>query len=140
MYKKAYRRGRPSPVDLKHLSALNRSLKNCIKEAKRTRFQEFVSEVETLPAMAKLSKILKSKPSNKMELVRKPGGLLSTLPEESLETMVSEHFPGSIVTDDTTVPPQRDDEVFVEPLQKGPGLQSIHLAPTRLAALTNSNQ
>jgi hypothetical protein len=96
MYKKAYRQGRPSPVDLKDLSALNRSLNNCIKEAKRTRFQEFVSEVETLPAMAKLSKILKSKPSNKLGLVRKPDGSLSTSPEESLETMVSEHFPGSI--------------------------------------------
>jgi hypothetical protein len=92
---KAYRRGRPSPVDLKDLSALNRSLKNCIKDTKRTRFQEFVGEVETLPAMAKLSKILKSKPSNKLGLIRKPDGSLSTLPEESLETMVSKHSPAA---------------------------------------------
>jgi hypothetical protein len=66
--------------------------------------------------MAKLSKILKSKPTNKLGLVRKPDGSLSTLPEESLETMVSEHFQGSIVTDNTTVPPQRDNEVLVEPV------------------------
>jgi hypothetical protein len=66
--------------------------------------------------MAKLSKILKSKSSNKLVLVRKPDGLLSTLPEMSLETMMSEHFPGSIVTDNPTVPPQRDDKVLVEPV------------------------
>jgi hypothetical protein len=66
--------------------------------------------------MAKLSKILKSKPSNKLGLVRKPDGSLSTSPEESLETMVSKHFPGSIVTDNPTVPPQRDDKVLVEPV------------------------
>jgi hypothetical protein len=94
--------------------------------------------------MAKLSKILKSKPSNKLGLVRKPDGSLSTLPEESLETMVSKHFPGSIVTDNPTVLPQREDKELVDQcpglLHKGPLLQSIHLAPIRLAAQTNSNQ
>jgi hypothetical protein len=69
-----------------------------------------------LPAMAKLSKILKFRPSNKLRLVRKPDGLLSTSPEESYETIVSEHFPGSIVTDTRTFPPQRDNEVLVEPV------------------------
>jgi hypothetical protein len=59
--KRAYRRGRPSPADLTELRALNRSLKNCIKAAKKDRFQEFVSEVDALPDMAKLSKILRSK-------------------------------------------------------------------------------
>jgi hypothetical protein len=49
-------------------------------------------------------------------LVRKSDGSLSTLPEESLETMVREHFPGSIVTDNPTVPPQRNDEVLVKPV------------------------
>jgi hypothetical protein len=33
--KQAYRRGRPSPADLTALRALNRSLKNCIKSAKK---------------------------------------------------------------------------------------------------------
>jgi hypothetical protein len=95
-YKKAHRQNRPTPEDLKKIRELNRTLKNSILLAKRTKFQEYVSEVETLPAMAKLSKILKSRPSNKLALVRKPDGLLSTSPEESLETMVGEHFPGSI--------------------------------------------
>jgi hypothetical protein len=66
--------------------------------------------------MAKLSKILTSKPSNRLGLVRKSDGSLSTSPEESLETMVSEHFPGSIVTDNTTVSPKRDNEVLVKPV------------------------
>jgi hypothetical protein len=84
----AYRRGRPSPAALKELRALNRSLKNCIKAAKKERFQEFVSEVETLPEMAKLSKILRSKLTNKLGLVRKQDGSLSISPEESLKTMI----------------------------------------------------
>jgi hypothetical protein len=115
-YKKAHRQGCPTPEDLKKLRELNRTLKNSIILAKRTKFQEYVSEVETLPAMAKLSKILKSRPSNKLGLVRKPDGLLSTSPEESLETMVGEHFPGSIVTDTPTVPLQRGNEVLVDPV------------------------
>jgi hypothetical protein len=76
----------------------------------------FISQVETLPVMAKLSKILKSKPSKKLGLVRKSDGSLNTSPEESLETMVSEHFPGSIVTDNPTVPPKRDNKVLVKPV------------------------
>jgi hypothetical protein len=63
-YKRAHRQGCPSPADLKDLSILNRTLKNCIKHAKKTRFQEYVREVETLTAMAKLSKILRAKPSS----------------------------------------------------------------------------
>jgi hypothetical protein len=60
-YKRAHRQGRPSPPDLKDLNIHNRDLKNCIKHAKKTRFQEYVREVETLSAMAKLSKNLEGK-------------------------------------------------------------------------------
>jgi hypothetical protein len=44
-YKRAHRRGRPNLADLKDLQIHNRELKNCIKHAKKTRFQEYVSEV-----------------------------------------------------------------------------------------------
>jgi hypothetical protein len=37
-YKRAHHRGCPSPVDLKDLNILNRTLKSCIKHAKKTRF------------------------------------------------------------------------------------------------------
>jgi hypothetical protein len=75
--KRAYRRSRPSPADLTLLRALNRSLKNCIKVAKKDRFQEFVSEVETLPEMAKLSKILSNK---KIGLRQEAGWFTKHLP------------------------------------------------------------
>jgi hypothetical protein len=55
--------------------------------SKKNRFQEYVSEVETLPAMAKLSKILRAKPSSKLGLVKKPDGSLCTSTEESLATI-----------------------------------------------------
>jgi hypothetical protein len=115
-YKSAHRRGRPSPAHLMDLGILNRTLKNCIKRAKKTRVQEYVSKVETLPAMAKLSKILRAKPSSKLGLVKKPDGSLCTSPEESLATMVREHFPGSVVTDTPASPPPRSTEVKVEPI------------------------
>jgi hypothetical protein len=98
-YKRAHRQGRPSPADIKDLNIHNRDLKNCIKHAKKTRFQEYVRELETLPAMAKLSKILRAKPCSKLGLVKKPDRSLCTSPEESLATMVREHFPGSVAAD-----------------------------------------
>jgi hypothetical protein len=51
-----------------------------------------VSAVETLPEMAKLSKILRSQETNKLGLVRKQYGSISISPEESLKTMIEEHF------------------------------------------------
>jgi hypothetical protein len=113
-YKRAHQQGRPTPADLKDLNRYNKDLKNCIKHAKKTRFQEYVREVKTLPAMAKLSKILRAKPSSK--LVKKPDGSLCTSPEESLSTMVRKHFPGSVVTDSQASPPPRGTEVKVKPI------------------------
>jgi hypothetical protein len=75
-----------------------------------------VSEVETLPDMAKLSKILRSKASNKLGLVRKLDGSLSISPEESLMTMVEEHFPGSSVTTEPVSSPPRGVEEEIEPI------------------------
>jgi hypothetical protein len=43
-------------------------------------------------------------------------GSLCTSPEESLATMVREHFPGSVVTDTPASPPPRSTEVKVEPI------------------------
>jgi hypothetical protein len=83
---------------------------------KKHRFQEYVREVESLPAMAKLSKILRAKPFSKLGLVKKPDGSLCTSPEESLSTMVQDHLPGSVVTDTQTSPPPRSTEVMVDPI------------------------
>jgi hypothetical protein len=102
--------------DIKYLSILNRTLKNCINHAKKIIFQEYVREVETLPAMAKLSKILRAKPTSELGLVKKPDRSLCTSPEESLATMVQEHFPGSVVTDTQASPPPRSTEIKVEPI------------------------
>jgi hypothetical protein len=49
-------------------------------------------------------------------LVRKQDGSLSTSPEESLKTMVEEHFPGSSVTTETVPPPPRGVEKEIEPI------------------------
>jgi hypothetical protein len=75
-----------------------------------------VSEVETLPDMAKLSKILRSKASNKLGLVRKQDGSLSISPEESLKTMVEDHFPSSSVTTEPVPSPPRGVEEEIEPI------------------------
>jgi hypothetical protein len=44
-YKSAHRLGCPTAADLKDLNIHNRYLKNCIKHAKKTRFQKYVREV-----------------------------------------------------------------------------------------------
>jgi hypothetical protein len=114
--KHADRRGKPSPADLIELRALNRYLKKCIKAAKKDKFQEFVSDVETLPDMAKPSKILRDKATNKLGLVRKQDGSLSISPEESMKTMIEEHFPGSSVTTETVLSPPKGVEEEIEPI------------------------
>jgi hypothetical protein len=77
-----------------------------IKHAKKTRFKEYVREVETLPAMAKLSKILRAKPSSKLGLVKKPDGSLCTSPEESLSTIVRNTSQGVLLQSLRPVPRQ----------------------------------
>jgi hypothetical protein len=66
--------------------------------------------------MAKLSKILRAKPSSKLGLVKKPDGSLCTSPGESLATMVREHGPESVVTNLQASPPPRGTAVKVEPI------------------------
>jgi hypothetical protein len=63
--------------------------------------------------MAKLSKILRARPSSKLGLVKKQ---LCTSPEESLAYMVQEHFPGSAITDTPGIPLPRSTKVKVEPI------------------------
>jgi hypothetical protein len=75
-----------------------------------------VSEVDTLPDMAKLSKILRSNEPNKSSLVRKQDGSLSISPEESLKTMVEEHFPGSSVTTEPVPSPPKGVKEEIEPI------------------------
>jgi hypothetical protein len=129
-YKSAHQRGRPSPADLKELNIHNRDLKNCMKHAKKARFREYVREVDALPAIAKLPNILRAKPSSKLGLVKKPDGSLYTSPEESLATMVREHFPGSVVTDSHVYSPPRSTEIKVEPIP--------WITPDRIWAAINS--
>jgi hypothetical protein len=80
--------------------------------------------------MAKLSKILRAKPSSKLGLVKKPDGSLCTSPEESLATMLWEHFPGSVVIDSQASPPPRGTEVKVDPIP--------WITPERTCAAINS--
>jgi hypothetical protein len=75
-----------------------------------------VSDVETLPDMAKPSKILRDKATNKLGLVRKQDGSLSISPEESMKTMIEEHFPGSSVTTETVLSPPKGVEEEIEPI------------------------
>jgi hypothetical protein len=76
------------------------------------------------------SKQQRAKPPCKLGLVKKPDGSLCTSPEESLATMVREHFPGSVVTNTQASPPPRSTEIKVEP---------IHwITPERTWAAVNS--
>jgi hypothetical protein len=60
-YKRAHRQGCPSPADLKYLSILNRTLKNCIKHAKKTQISGICQRSGITTCHGKTIKNLKSK-------------------------------------------------------------------------------
>ena len=89
--------------------------------------------------MAKLTKILQKHPQNKLGLLRKKDGTSTTTPKETLDVLLSEHFPGCL----PRLPEEEDGhlEDFEASLNPGEPLQSykwITPAITRKAVLSFS--
>jgi ribonuclease HI len=68
-----------------------------ICRAKESSWREFIKEIDSLPDMAKVNKIMRSTggPAVELGLVKKQDGSLTESKQEALNEMLGEHFPGS---------------------------------------------
>jgi ribonuclease HI len=92
-----------------HLASFNRSVRtddsheelvearknyrHAIRRAKRKTWQQFTSEVSEAKHVARIHRIINNKGQETLGLLKKNG--LQCLPEETMETLMDEHFPGS---------------------------------------------
>ena len=73
----------------------HRKYKYITRNSKRESFRELVRETNSVPAMAKLNKILDRKESSHLGMVTKSDGSSTSNTGETLRVMLDEHFPGS---------------------------------------------
>ena len=73
---------------------VQRSYKRVIRQAKRTSWQNFCQEIDDLPAMSRITKILRKGPSPELGMLKLPSGSFTTSFDEVLDHMLETHFPG----------------------------------------------
>ncbi len=72
-----------------------------VRQAKRSSWREFCQSIDKVPDCAKLHKILAKSPTNVVGTVLKEDGTHTSNPEETLQVLLSTHFPGSFQPQDT---------------------------------------
>ena len=95
MQRKVFRHNRNKPTDeqWEQIKAARREWARTIRKARREAWRDFVSEINSVPEMAKLSKIVSATHCDAIGLVRKSDGTMSASSEESLGALMEEHFP-----------------------------------------------
>lgn len=78
-----------------NMRSTRREYKAVTANAKKTCWENFVKETDSLPAMAKLFKILQPRGQSQIGLLRKPDGSMCTDRMETLTTLLDSHFPGA---------------------------------------------
>lgn len=73
-----------------------------IKQAKRNSWREFCEGVNETPDCAKLQRVLAKNPIGTVGSITKEDGSYTTSPEETLQVLLSTHFPGSMVVPEST--------------------------------------
>ena len=66
-----------------------------IRKSKRKSFRSFCEEVDNLPTASKLRKIMSKDHQNDLGTLRRQDGTCTGNEQESLELLLSTHFPGS---------------------------------------------
>src|SRR5438093_10214411 len=81
-------------VDARH------AMKLLVREAKVKSWQTYCSDANSPKELARINKILKRNINRTMGLLRRRDGAIATSPEESVDILLDEHFPGSVRQDD----------------------------------------
>jgi hypothetical protein len=115
-HRNANNKQKPNGQDWAEFKKAGRAYKKTIWKAKEHNWHKYVSKVEKLPDMAKLSKVLQSKLVDKLGMVRKPDGSTCCSADETLEVMLREHFPGSTITELEAPDPEPTFERLIEPI------------------------
>ena len=107
-------RNRATYVNRARLRDAHRNFRDAIYKAKRASWREFIKEVDSVPDMARVNKIMNrvKGPVAELGLVKAPDGHLANSKQESLELMLNEHFPESQEAQMETLEPQTPIELL----------------------------
>lgn len=82
-----------SEEEWESLKLARRQYSGAIHAARRKAWREFTSSIDTISEMAKLNKIITTKPAEEVGLLRKADGTICHNSEETLRVLLDEHFP-----------------------------------------------
>ena len=68
-----------------------------IRKSKRESWRSFCQDIESVPDMARLSKILKGTPRVNVGMLEKSDGQMTFTDKDAVETLLKEHFPGCVI-------------------------------------------
>jgi len=80
--------------------ALKREHKYMVRNAKRSSWRSFCSKYENLPESNRIGKLLKGERKVQLDVLQKADGTYTSDSGETLELMMSVHYPGSVGIDD----------------------------------------
>ena len=102
-----------TPENVAAEKAARHAYDKAIYVAKRQAWRKFIEEVQSLPEMARVNKIMKlsNGPTHELGLVQNENGELSSTKQESLECMLKEHFPNSKLWEQDATPPAEGVEI-----------------------------
>ena len=86
-------RRNPSAENLQRLREARRRFKTEMRRAKRESWKSFCASIDTLPAAARLHKILKRDQFSTSGTMKKPNGSFTESAEETLDLLLAAHFP-----------------------------------------------
>ena len=65
------------------------------RKARRESWCTFCSDLEKTPESGRILKILKSKPTSEIGILRRPDGTFTQTPREAVDILLATHFPDS---------------------------------------------
>ena len=86
--------GSGTAADWDSYKEAQRKYKRAIRQAKRESWRGFCASIDTLPEVARLRKILNEDPKARLDTLELPDGGFTESPEEALNVLMHQHFPG----------------------------------------------
>ena len=105
---------RGSPTLRKLASHAQRKYQEAIKDAKRDSWRDFIADIDSVPEMSRVNKILKTLngPSVELGLIKDNQGVLAPDKQSSLELLLNDHFPQSTLITRREPTPDSDTDAF----------------------------
>ena len=99
--------GKPSEAEWQALKRAKSQYSGAIYTAKKESWREFTHNIESIPDMSKLYKVISTAPATEVGLVRKADGTMCHSSDETLEVLLKEHFPDCRINEELGCVPSK---------------------------------